>query len=393
MVASKTEPSVFSQLGTYTVVGAEAGSGVPKLRWSEPCWPDKAGAGPKFETILFSATSKMNCPSFSLPAGPPEEGGTCVAARRPKGGGAGLREEGRIYTCDQCYAFGANYAYSEVAFSQAVRAYWVEDLLRRDPTGQAFADAMVGAISEFARRSSFGPAGLVRLRSEIGVWRGGRIHVPVDEEPGRARTRMSLQPSFPTLLPPETGVTDSQAWIAEHLRPTDGQVAGFFRLHDSGDFNVGSSPTVWLSYIAGWGRVARALPGVVFWAPTRTWVLPPLRKALVEVARVTPNFVVRPSGLHVGDAAPAIEGLSAGSTVAQSPKKDASSRSATTFAPAGSVPCPVYLPHWDPEAIPAQKARLLRGERGDWVEVGSCQAAGCRRCWIDTPHAIAYGLH
>ena len=344
------------------------------------------------ETILFSATSKMNCPSFSLPAGPPEEGGTCVAARRPKGGN-GLREPGRTYTCDQCYAFGANYAYSEVSFSQAARAFWVEDTLRRDPTGQAFADAMVGAISEFARRSSLGQAGLVRLRSELGVWRNGRVLVPVDEEPGRARTRISLQPSFPTPLPASAGAIDSQAWLAQTLQPTDGQVAGFFRLHDSGDFNVGASPSIWLAYIAGWAKVARALPSVVFWAPTRTWVLPPLKKALVEAARITPNFVVRPSGLHVGDPAPVIEGLAVGTTVAESPKKDTRAREATTFAPAGSVPCPVYLPHWDPEALPAQKARLLKGERGDWVEVGSCQAAGCRRCWIDPAHAIAYGLH
>lgn len=383
---------MFSRLGSFSVVGAEAGASVPSLRWTEPCWPERAGSGPKFETVLFTMTTKMNCPSFSLPAGPPEEGGSCVAARTAKGGGTGLREPGKLYTCDQCYAFGANYAYAEVSFAQAARAYWVESSLRADPGGAQFVNAMVGGISEFARRTTFGEEGLVRLRAEIGVWERGRLCVPIAESPGRARSRIVLQPSFSTPLPPEFGVPDSQAWLAAKLSPREGDIAGFFRVHDAGDFNVGASPTIWIAYIRAWAQIARAFPSVMFWAPTRTWVLPPLRKVLIEESRSTPNFVVRPSSLHVGDDAPVFEGLATGTTVSEPPKKGKKGQVAVSV-PVGTLPCPVYLPHWDPEALPAQKARLAKGERGDWVEVASCQAAGCRRCWIDPAHAVAYGLH
>lgn len=391
LVGGKEMPSAFSEMGTFSVAGRDEGAMVPALRWSRPCWPKRSESG-KVSTILFTATSKMNCPSFSLPAGPPLEGGTCIAASR-SATGKGLREPGRIYTCDRCYAFGANYAYDETVFSQLARAWWVQQELEADLTGARLAASFIRMISEFARRVTYGKEGLVRLMSELGVWNGDRIWVPIDEEPGKKKSRLMMQPAFVTRLPPEMGAADSGQWLRTRMQPVDGEITGFFRLHDSGDFNIGSKPSLWIPYIQAWGLVAKALPKVLFWAPTRAWILPNLKKAMIEASAAAPNLVIRPSALHVSDPAPRIQGLAMGTTVIPRPQKDEKKKTVALEIPAGERPCPVYLPSWDPSAEPTTKKRILKGETGNWLAKTSCMTAGCRRCWVDGSHGQAYGLH
>lgn len=115
-------------------------------------------------------------------------------------------------------------------------------------------------------------------------------------------------------------------WVRECMRTPEGrdefvrvmtqaiadQHNNYFRIHDSGDFFTPE-------YIRCWTRIARNLPDIKFWAPTRTWRFlerPAWRDALLELASL-PNMAVRPSALHFGDAPPVIEGLAAGTTAAK----------------------------------------------------------------------------
>lgn len=106
------------------------------------------------------------------------------------------------------------------------------------------------------------------------------------------------------------GFTDT---MVAAVRWSVGRQAGprkVFRVHDSGDL---FSP--W--YIDRWADVARALPDVRFWFPTRQWrsKAPAVAPALAALAAL-PNVVVRPSALFFGVNPPAIEGLGAGTTAA-----------------------------------------------------------------------------
>lgn len=375
-------PSVFTRVGPLRVIGFPKQSS-PQIEWKIPIHvPGTNREATK--TALFSATSKMDCPSFSLPAGPTTEGGSCAAANRAITG-AGLREAGRLYICDGCYSQEGNYWQADVTLSQAARFHWVLARLNADRTGEALAQDLIAMIVDVARFCTLSNArdGLaIRLKWEIGVWTRGRIHIPVPT--GRT---LRYQEGGSTPLVPETGARDSQEWIAKNLSPAEGDIAGFFRIHDSGDFTLGS-PEIWPRYVAAWARVAQALPKVLFWAPTRAWVLPSLVKAFAEARRSAPNLVLRPSALHLHDEPPQVPGLDAGTMVTDKAPKGKVPR-----LPGASTACPVYIHAWDPLAFPRAPKRLQAGEMGEWVSPQSCRAAGCRRCWIDPITQVAYGYH
>ena len=93
----------------------------------------------------------------------------------------------------------------------------------------------------------------------------------------------------------------------------------YFRVHDSGDMFSGP-------YAAMWWHVARQLPRVKFWIPTRAWQHPvtgpfqligrntnPVMVQLIALAQL-PNVTVRPSALNFGELAPRVVGLHAGTT-------------------------------------------------------------------------------
>ena len=122
-----------------------------------------------------------------------------------------------------------------------------------------------------------------------------------------------------------------------------------FRVHDRGDlFNA--------KYIDVWAGVAAALPEVKFWIPTREYLRATQLPALRRLASL-PNVAVRPSAAVVGQAAPVIDGLSAGTAVA-----------IPGDVPAGHKVCPATT--GDP----------------------SCDAHGCRACWTKTV-PVAYMAH
>ena len=76
---------------------------------------------------LFSWTTKMSAPSFSLPAGPIAQGGSCAAAeiRSPDS------KKNSVHICDRCYAGKGSYLmYTRVALGQTIRLAWVNAMLR-----------------------------------------------------------------------------------------------------------------------------------------------------------------------------------------------------------------------------------------------------------------------
>lgn len=126
----------------------------------------------------------------------------------------------------------------------------------------------------------------------------------------------------------------------------------YFRIHDSGDF---FDPT----YTLAWRDIARALPAVRFWAPTRSWAregtlrpdTDPLLEALRSLAAL-PNVVIRPSALVLESPAPCVAGLAAGSTVTADPLRVTCPKSRTV--PAHCGPCRVC---WEEPSLPVTHLR------------------------------------
>lgn len=127
----------------------------------------------------------------------------------------------------------------------------------------------------------------------------------------------------------------------------------YFRIHDSGDFFN-------LQYVECWIEIARALDTVMFWAPTREYQMKnPLFNILGGNSRLgalrrlaaLPNVTVRPSALSIGQDAPHVDGLHAGSAVGNE----------------NAWQCP---------------ARSQGGKCGD-----------CRHCWSRKSSPVSYPLH
>lgn len=370
LFADSGRPSVFDKVMLELRLCADDPSiGAPRIVFDRKIYTVnstkedlKASFG---STSLFTETTKMACPSFSLPAGPTPEAGTCPAANQSKKGG--LRESGRTYVCDGCYSLESNYVYANVALAQTARLMWVRRILKEDPSGRMLGETFVRAIDDFARNAtvSSSPDGVgARLVLELGVQEGGRLVVPVKLPSISTRRRMPVS----TPLPTESGFRDTDDWRQKKGVP-DGTVCGFFRIHDSGDFGVLTNPAAWKAYGRAWREVAEALPHVQFWVPTRMWMWDDLVK---DLGPLPDNLSVRPSALHVDEEAPVVEGLTAGSAVFSKDRMKAAIES-WTGAAGETWSCPVY----------SQQN----------VEDKSCMGSGCRACWLWKNTAVAYKWH
>lgn len=102
---------------------------------------DKKTKKPKIGKIehipIFTATSKMACPSFSLPAG--TKGGSCPASA--------LGEKEPDFICYGCYATSGNYHYFNVKAPQMIRLEWVRRMIKGK--SEKFINAMVAAIQQY----------------------------------------------------------------------------------------------------------------------------------------------------------------------------------------------------------------------------------------------------
>lgn len=336
---------------------------------------------------FFGSPAKMGCPSWDLPAGAVQLGGTCVGAAA---GQSTLSESTlndfkpvvlkalKLYTpkmepgypkkvdvanaiCQSCYANANNFAYADNQFGMVLRYWWTATMLST-PAGRAtWIETMVRA-----------------LQAEIatGTW-------PLETH--------SASPDVP--------LTDC-AQGGRAFRP--------FRVHSSGDFFSPDYMDAWLAVMRD-PRV-QALK-IVFWAPTRSWVLPGFQRLVAKhhEARTFPdNLTLRPSGYHFGDAAPKLPApWAAGTTSLYATREE---RKQVTFVEQGEGKKPKKVTKTETilDAPPADHRR-------DWDcqtyavldEKHTCTAAlgsngeapvseggvGCRTCWLYKDVAVQYTAH
>ena len=331
--------------GEYLWTLTRKGASLPKVKVKEN--------NGKTATSILTSTSKMMCPSLSLPAGPPSEQGTCLAAEKMLK--AGLQND-PLQICGQCYACEGNYRFPDPTISQMATLAWIRQRCLDDPTGNALADDMTATIAHYASSTTLGSMNR-RLIQEIGLWSSDNrcIMVPCSIP---AVGRYWKQAAIET---PLQGLpwADSRSMF-ESMAPEDGEVVGFFRWHDSGDFNI--HRTAWKTYLLAIYIVASRFPRVMFWMPTRTWEFPAMLRQLVAIRRKfgVSNLIVRPSSNLSNQQAPIIAGLDAGSTVrVKGTRKSFAARN-----------CPAYS--------------------GNGT---SCMNEGCRDCWIQPELTVQYRSH
>ena len=309
---------------------------------------------------LLSWTSKMNAPSWSIPAGAPQIGGACpgavagqsivppqalVAARRHVNIGLGLPEETpprlAAAICEHCYATGGQYSTGQVQFAQELRFLWARQAIHTPAMGPngvastAFVETMVYAIDN----ADF------KLR-------GG------------------------TDLPPE---------------PTGKR---FFRIHDSGDFFEAE-------YLRQWKMIADRLPDITFWAPSRIWATSWGTEAVNEINAGPSNLIIRPSAYEVNEPGPRDLGPGwAGPTtvidvkqnLGMSPDREqyVAQREQKNEARGGTDPR--YT--WDCRAYATDDAKHTCRKAVAPPGLGdSVTGKGCRACWIAPTEIVNYSLH
>lgn len=283
---------------------------------------------------LFSTNSKMRCPTFDLPAGAGEVGGSCPAAGPAQttsiGRGIGEVEKllatdgaasadilskessGRVRltlypevdfalaksVCSYCYATGGKYGEPTVQIAELVRYAVVRAAVNDARLRANLIDAIVWQIPN-----------LPFARWQVGNVKRGEV-TGVDEEDEDSVSKKELEKALRALnivIPAEP---------PEKIMERMAQYPRVVRIHSSGDFYN-------MAYARMWIEIANRLyamygMSIMLWAPTRTQVLDSwgdFWKKEKESGRLTPNFVIRPSAYHLGDAAPYKEGLALGTSV------------------------------------------------------------------------------
>lgn len=139
------------------------------------------------------------------------------------------------------------------------------------------------------------------------------------------------------------------ALVSMISRAVDATKDPVFRIHDSGDFYCPE-------YVGAWRRIAEALPQVHFWASTREYLRDAMLPSLRRFAAL-PNVTVRPSAARIGDPAPIVDGLQAGTAVG-----------------VGKIEAHATCP-------------ATHGDKP------SCDANNCRACWYAKDTPVNYMLH
>jgi hypothetical protein len=215
-----------------------------------------------------------------------------------------LVDDDDLFICHGCYASDGNYIEHSTQLTASVRRIAVVRGLARG----TFVDAMVEAFRVYRSKP-----------------RKDDIKAKVD---GKVRK------------------------VGEYILDTN-----YMRIHDAGD-------ALWHpDYLEAWVEIANAVRGVKFWMPTRDWASGSnnVRRLAAAKASAGANFVIRPSALHVGDPAPDVPGLDAGTSVAFDAVEQG----------LAEINCPAY----------------------DKKKDKSCQTARCRRCWTQSMKTVNYEPH
>lgn len=324
----------------------------------EPAW-NPAGVGSI--ATLTTWTTKMCCPSFSLPSGHSAVGGFCPGAVQSV---VPEREWEATYRqalhfmgqpargpfdiastiCQHCYAAHGKYGTGGVQVAQLMRGIWV----RAAVADHSFVEVMDWAV----KNANYKLAGNKNLPKEV-----------------------------------------------------SGQK--YFRIHDSGDFES-------FEYLRAWFEVIRKNPDVLFWAPTRTWSRPSGKggqydRWIQEIGEKCPdNLVMRPSAFVINSPVPDFPGKwAAGTTVIAS----ANNRGMRDDLEAIKEN---YLEeHFERSRTPEGRAKRARAPGGpdgryDWDCPAYQEDAGkhrcrdavnmdgekcCRVCWDSPKLRVNYTLH
>ena len=286
---------------------------------------------------ILSWTSKMGAPSFSLPSGPIQAGGSCpgaVAGQSIVPANALLAGARRVQeiigrpvrlqqaVCQYCYATGGQYSTGQVQFAQVLRYIWTREALRTPEGTESWIAAMTYAIDNAKY-----------------LLDGGKVN------------KTSYQP--------------------------ERHEGRFFRIHDSGDFFS-------RSYLAAWKEVADRLPDITFWAPSRYWATAKGIDVVNEVNADRRNLIIRPSSFHTNEAPPRNlgPGWAEGSAVFGSVgnhEQTMQQVSAGSEYGAFDWECQAYAVNDDDKTC--RNALAPDGEEG------------CRVCWRYPDHIPMYILH
>lgn len=310
---------------------------------AEPEDDDAVASSGAFATRkVLSNVSKMECPSFSLPAGPGTFLGTCPGsafgltvsgvpegrrsadiAQQQNASFADATDWFDTAICQRCYALRGQYQFFHKQLHGLAIYAWTLHTLS---TGE-----FVPVMAEAIERSPF--------------------HKDVSTAAGKPQARLLGPHGYKRV----------------------------FRVHDAGDFFS-------REYVRAWRQIAdHFLPGrgsgtpTLFWAPTRTWAAgSAVRSWLEELGPAgdlrTNNFVVRPSSYHIGvSPPPSMPYESAGST-AHRPGDTERSLGAGVF----DYACPAG------EHLGGDSCLTATGPDGE---------RGCRACWVFPAATISYREH
>lgn len=272
------------KIASYRLAWARTKSGqrVPVLQGGPRIVYRRPG-GKRATGSFFTQTSKMSCFSWSIPAGPTEQRGTCPAATRraiPTRDAdpavaralAQPRATGSGFICGECYAGKNRYLYGSIQKAQTLRYAWIA----RAMAAGTFVEEMFRALA-----ATF-------------------------DAPPAAFEAVEIDPNY-------------------------------FRIHDSGDF---FDP----AYYAAWAEICAMASAITFWAPTRMWVFPAWRTHMTETIGVPANLALRPSALWFNAPTPRIRGFAAGSGAGVDSKAWdcpawGTGSCGTAVGPTGTVPC------------------------------------------------------
>lgn len=335
---------------------------------------------------FFGAPAKMGCPSWDLPAGALQLGGTCVGAGagqstlsdktlksyRPlvlkslqahsQRGQIGYPEDVNVANaiCQSCYANANNFAYADNQFGMVLRYWWTSTMLSTEQGRRYWVESMVAA-----------------LQAEVAAgW-------PLETH--------SSSKSVPFSECSSGGVS---------FRP--------FRVHSSGDFYSPEYMSAWFDVMND-ARV-QALK-IVFWAPTRSWVIPTFREFVAEAhaeGRFPQNLTLRPSGYHFGDQAPKLPAPWAAGTTSLYALREETKR--VTFEERGEGQKPKKVTKlevvltappadgrrdWDCQtyAVVDEKHTCSAALGSNGERPKSEGGAGCRTCWLYKDVSVQYSAH
>lgn len=384
---------ILDENGNPTDVVDDWREGNTTAAWSPPASPSAK------QVEVLSWTTKMGCPSFSLPAGPIETGGSCPGAAGGQSiiGSEKLKasqkfvetvtgEPVRLYQaiCQFCYAEGGQYATGGVQVAQVLRYIWTRDAtsdvrfessgVRFGPKALAWIEAMVYAIDN----ADF-------------MLEGGKV------------AKLEYPP--------------------ERARPGSRKPARYFRWHDSGDLFSAA-------HLALVKEVCNRLPDITFWTPTRCWATSWGVEAVNKIngPAEKSNLVIRPSAYHVNEPPPSLDklgpGWAAGSTsyalgqklwaqdnsglvqigsrkrVVKVKQRDPSTGRMKTVQKNVSLPNPLEpwakkLGYdWDCQTYAVDDEKhTCRHAMSPELDSQGRNLVGCRACWIRPSARINYTLH